>query len=223
LFNPPKNLSLFPKNISSSVCDPFFYEDLARKSGYALIAGVDEAGRGPLAGPVVAAAVILPQGIELAGVQDSKKMTARSREEAFVTISRQALGSGIGVVSHGDVDKFNVLRASLEAMRRAVLALYPPPEFLLVDGINSIPLKIPQRCLKKGDQTSKSISAASVMAKVYRDRIMDSYDETYPGYGFAKHKGYGTRRHLEILKKFGPCPVHRLTFRGVLQVDKGKT
>jgi ribonuclease HII len=199
------------------VCDPFFYEDLARKAGYGLIAGVDEAGRGPLAGPVVAAAVILPQGIELAGVRDSKKMTAKAREEAFLIINRQALGSGIGVVSNGYVDKFNVLKASLEAMRRAVLALDPQPEFLLVDGINSVPLQIPQRCLKKGDQISKSISAASVVAKVYRDRIMASYHERYPAYGFAKHKGYGTRRHLETLKKFGPCPVHRLTFKGVLQ------
>jgi len=223
LFTPPKNLSLFPENTSSSARDSFFYEDLARKAGYGLIAGVDEAGRGPLAGPVVAAAVILPQGIKLAGVRDSKKMTAKAREEAFLVINRQALGSGIGVVSHGYVDKFNVLRASLEAMRRAILALDPQPEFLLVDGLNSVPLQIPQRCLKKGDQISKSISAASVMAKVYRDRIMDSYHERYPAYGFAKHKGYGTQRHLETLEKFGPCPVHRLTFKGVLRVDKGKT
>jgi len=205
------------------VCDPFLYEDLARKAGYGLIAGVDEAGRGPLAGPVVAAAVILPRGIELAGVQDSKKMTAKAREEAFSVINRQALGSGIGVVSHGYVDKFNVLTASLEAMRRAVLVLDPQPEFLLVDGINSVPLEIPQRCIKKGDQKSKSISAASVIAKVYRDRIMDAYHERYPAYGFSNHKGYGTKRHLETLKKFGPCPVHRLTFKGVLQIDKGKT
>lgn len=223
MFTPPKNLSLFPKNTSSSVCDPFFYEELARKAGYGLIAGIDEAGRGPLAGPVVAAAVILPLGVELTGVRDSKKMTAKAREEAFVVIIRQALSSGIGVVSHGYVDEFNVLRASLEAMRRAVLALDPQPEFLLVDGINSVPLQIPQRCLKRGDQTSKSISAASVVAKVYRDRIMDSYHERYPAYGFTKHKGYGTQSHLEALKRFGPCPVHRLTFKGVLQVDKGKT
>ena len=205
------------------MCDPFVYEGLARKAGYGLIAGVDEAGRGPLAGPVVAAAVILPQGIELAGVRDSKRMTAKAREAAFVDINRQALGSGIGVVSHRHIEKFNILRASLEAMRRAVLALDPQPEFLLVDGINRVPLPIPQRCLKKGDQISKSISAASVLAKVYRDRIMDSYHERYPVYGFAKHKGYGTQRHLETLKKYGPCPVHRLTFKGVLRVDKGKT
>jgi len=223
LFTPPENLSLFPESVSSSVCDPFFYEGLARKAGYGLIAGVDEAGRGPLAGPVVAAAVILPQGIELAGVRDSKRMTAKAREEAFVDINRQALGSGIGVVSHRHIDKFNILRASLEAMRRAVLALDPQPEFLLVDGINNVHLPIPQRCLKKGDQISKSISAASVLAKVYRDRIMNSYHERYPVYGFAKHKGYGTQRHLETLKKYGPCPVHRLTFKGVLRVDKGKT
>jgi len=189
---------------------------MAREAGYFLIAGVDEAGRGPLAGPVVAAAVILPEGIDLAGVRDSKKMTAKAREEAFSAINHHALGSGIGVVSHAFVDKLNVLRASLEAMRRAVSALEPQPEFLLVDGINEVPLQIPQRCIKKGDQKSKSISAASVIAKVYRDRIMDSYHERYPFYGFAQHKGYGTRRHLESLKKFGPCPVHRLTFKGVL-------
>lgn len=223
MFTPSENLSLFPESVSSSVCDPFFYEGLARKAGYGLIAGVDEAGRGPLAGPVVAAAVILPQGIELAGVRDSKRMTAKAREVAFVDINRQALGSGIGVVSHRHIDKINILRAALEAMRRAVLALDPQPEFLLVDGINSVPLPIPQRCLKKGDRISKSISAASVLAKVYRDRIMDSYHEIYPAYGFAKHKGYGTQRHLETLKKYGPCPVHRLTFKGVLRVDKGKT
>lgn len=223
MFTPPKILSFSSENTSSSACDPFFYEDMARRAGHFLIAGVDEAGRGPLAGPVVAAAVILPEGIDLAGVRDSKKMTAKAREEAFLVIQHHALGSGIGVVSHGHVDKFNVLRASLEAMSRAVLALEPQPEFLLVDGINGVPLQIPQWCIKKGDQISKSISAASVIAKVYRDRIMDSYHERYPAYGFAKHKGYGTRAHLETLRKFGPCPVHRLTFKGVLQVDKGKT
>ena len=196
---------------------PFFYEDMARKSGYGILAGVDEAGRGPLAGPVVAAAVILPQGAELRGVGDSKKMTAKARNEAFPVIHRTALATGVGVVSHKYVDSFNILNASLEAMRRAVLALEPQPEFLLVDGIHGVPLSIPQKCLKKGDQISRSISAASVVAKVYRDRIMCSYHEMYPVYDFHKNKGYGTRQHFSALKRYGPSSLHRRTFRGVLQ------
>jgi len=195
--------------------DPFYYEDLARKDGYGLVAGVDEAGRGPLAGPVVAAAVILPHGIELAGIRDSKQMRARAREEAFSVIHHEALATGIGVVSHKYIDEFNILKASLEAMRRAILALDPQPDFLLVDGIYSVPLPIHQRCIKKGDQISRSISAASVLAKVYRDRIMRCYNETYPEYGFDKHKGYGTARHLEAIKKYGASPVHRMSFKGV--------
>ena len=212
---PPKNLPLFPETINSSTSDLFYYEGLARKAGYALIGGVDEAGRGPLAGPVVAAAVILPLGIELAGVQDSKKMTAKARDEAFPVIQRRALATGIGVVSHKYIDEFNILKASLEAMKRAVLALDPQPEFLLVDGIQKIPLSVAQRCLKKGDQISRSISAASVLAKVYRDRIMCSYHDMYPAYGFNRNKGYGTRQHLAALRQHGACPLHRFTFKRV--------
>jgi ribonuclease HII len=215
LSTPDENLPLFPGWAGPSEATPFFHETLARKAGYALVAGVDEAGRGPLAGPVVASAVIIPQGIDLEGVRDSKMMTEGAREKAFSVIQRTALSTGIGVVSHRDVDAFNILRASLEAMRRAVLALDPQPDFLLVDGIHSISVNIPQRCLKKGDQVSRSISAASVLAKVYRDRIMRSYHAMYPVYGFVKNKGYGTWAHLEALRRFGPCPVHRMTFRGV--------
>ncbi len=181
-----------------------------------MIAGVDEAGRGPLAGPVVAAAVIVPKGIELAGVQDSKKMPEKAREVAFALIHHKAMSLGIGVVSHKYIDEYNILRGSLEAMRRAVLALEPPPGFLLVDGIHGVPVPIPQKCLIKGDQISRSISAASVIAKVYRDRIMRSYHELYPVYDFAKHKGYGTRNHFKALRQYGPCPVHRMSFKGVL-------
>jgi ribonuclease HII len=217
LFIPPKTLPLFPEN-NSSKFDAFFYERLIRKAGYGLIAGVDEAGRGPLAGPVVAAAAIIPQGIQL-GVKDSKQMTERAREEAFPVVQDRALATGIGVVSHQYIDEFNILQASLEAMRRAVLALDPQPEFLLVDGIQKVPLPIAQRCLKKGDQISRSISAASVIAKVYRDRIMRCYHKMYPVYGFARNKGYGTITHVAALKQYGPSPIHRLTFRGVLQRD----
>ena len=212
----PENLSLFPENVSQSIEDPYFYETLARKSGYGLIAGIDEAGRGPLAGPVVAAAVIIPEGMELAGVRDSKKMTAKARDKAFSFIHGKSLAVAVGVVSLEYIEEFNILKASLEAMKRAVSALDPQPEFLLIDGIYTITHPVPQRCLKKGDQISRSISAASVIAKVYRDRIMNAYHKMYPDYGFDKNKGYGTRNHLAALKKYGPSPVHRLTFKGVL-------
>jgi len=215
LSTPPKNLPLFSESINLSTCDRFFYERLSNKAGYALVAGVDEAGRGPLAGPVVAAAAIIPRDVELSGVQDSKKMTEMARDKAFPAIQRQAITTGIGVISHRYIDKLNILKATLEAMKQAVLSLDPQPEFLLVDGISMIPLSVPQRCLKKGDQISLSISAASVIAKVYRDRIMRSYHETYPAYGFDKNKGYGTPGHFAAIKKYGPSPIHRLTFKGV--------
>lgn len=220
---PPKNLTLFPESINTPTCDPFFYEGLARKSGYGLIGGVDEAGRGPLAGPVVAAAVIIPEGVDLEGIQDSKKMTEKAREEAFPVILGRVLAVGVGVVSQKYIDEFNILKASLEAMKHAVLALDPQPEFLLVDGIQSIPLPLPQRCLIRGDQLSRSISAASVVAKVYRDRIMRCYHDMYPVYGFDKNKGYGTRHHLTALKAHGASPLHRLTFKRVPGFDERKT
>jgi ribonuclease HII len=218
----PKNLLLFPEWDDPSPADPFLFEGLARSAGYRRIAGVDEAGRGPLAGPVVAAAVILPPDCDLEGVKDSKQMTARAREEAFGLIQDRAVCTGIGVVSRSYIDEHNILRAALEAMRRAVSALDRPPDFLLVDGISAPPLSIPQRCLKKGDQRSRSISAASVLAKVYRDRIMSACHHMYPMYGFDNNKGYGTRQHREALNRYGPCPLHRLTFRGVPRFDQRK-
>ena len=197
----PENLELFPEDPCRTSFDPFFHENRSRDSGYGLIAGVDEAGRGPLAGPVVAAAVIIPEGVRLSGIRDSKKMTARARLEAFHVIMGQALTFGIGVVSVAYIEKFNILNASLEAMLRAIHALDPQPEMILVDGIHAVATPIKQECLKKGDQISRSISAASVLAKVYRDRIMLSYHNMYPDYGFDKHKGYGTRRHLEVFEE----------------------
>lgn len=142
-------------------------------------------------------------------------MTPKAREKAFSDIHQQVLAMGIGVISHEYIDEFNILRASLEAMKRAVLTLDPQPEFILVDGIHMVPLPIPQRCLKKGDQLSRSISAASVVAKVYRDRIMCSYHQMYPVYDLDRNKGYGTRRHLDALRQYGASPIHRKTFRGV--------
>ncbi|MGM0426850.1 MAG: ribonuclease HII [Thermodesulfobacteriota bacterium] len=214
---PSENRLLFPECCGPRERDPFFYEAWARRAGHHLVAGVDEAGRGPLAGPVVAAAVILPEDTPLPGVRDSKRMTARAREAAFDRIQEAVLTSAIGVVSHGFIDQFNVLRASLEAMRLAIQALDPRPEFLLVDGIYSVNFPLPQKCLKKGDQLSRSISAASVLAKVYRDRIMKAYHKMYSIYGFDHNKGYGTRDHLEALRRYGPCPVHRVTFKRVVE------
>ena len=216
-------MPLFPEHVISLTRDPFYHEDVARRSGYGVIAGVDEAGRGPLAGPVVAAAVVLPEGVDLPGVTDSKKMTEKARERAFPLILRGALAGAVGVVSHRYIDEFDILRATLEAMKRAVYALDPLPDFLLVDGTSRVPIPIPQRCLKKGDLLSKSISAASVLAKVYRDRIMRCYHERFPRYGFDSHKGYGTARHLEALRRYGPSPVHRLSFKGVCRSDTATT
>lgn len=215
--NSSPNRLLFPEFFGPLEKDPLVHERLARQAGHHFIAGVDEAGRGPLAGPVVAAAVVLPEDTRLPGIRDSKKMTARAREAAFDRIQETALTSAIGVVSHEFIDQFNILRASLEAMRLAVQALDPRPEFLLVDGIHSVNVPLPQRCLKRGDQLSHSISAASVLAKVYRDRIMNAYHKMYSTYGFDHNKGYGTRYHLKALRRYGPCPVHRVTFKRVVE------
>lgn len=209
------NLLLFPEIDPCSDTDPLFYESTARKHGYGLIAGIDEAGRGPLAGPVVAAAVILPPGLRIPGIRDSKKMTEKARDRAFFRIAKEALAVGIGVVSHRWIDTSNILKATLEAMKRAALYLNPLPDYLMVDGIHGVPLSIPQICIKKGDQRCLSISAASIMAKVYRDRIMQACHNTFPEYGFSENKGYGTEKHLMALKRYGPSSIHRLTFKGV--------
>jgi ribonuclease HII len=210
-----ENLPLFPNQSGIGFDDPLFIESIRRERGYDYIAGVDEAGRGPLAGPVVAAAVIMPGGVAIPGVKDSKKMTEKARETAFSIINKTAISIGIGVVSNNIIDKSNILTASLEAMRLAVLGLDPAPGYLLVDGTQKIPLIIPQDCIIKGDQLCHCISAASVIAKVYRDRIMSAYDEMFPEYGFIQNKGYGTAGHLNAIRKHGACPIHRLTFRGV--------
>jgi ribonuclease HII len=215
LIIPNKTLLLFPNQSGVGPDSPLYYESMMRERGFELIAGVDEAGRGPLAGPVVAAAVIMPHGVTIPGVKDSKKMTEKAREEAFSVITKTAITIGVGVVSHAVIDKSNILIASLEAMKLAVLSLDPSPGFILVDGIHKIPTIIPQHCIIKGDQLCHCISAASVIAKVYRDRLMGTYNAIYPEYGFGRNKGYGTARHLEALNQYGACPIHRLTFKGV--------
>lgn len=212
---PTENLPLFPDQGRTGLDDPLFHETTMRERGFDLIAGVDEVGRGPLAGPVVAAAVIMPDGVILPGVKDSKQMTEKARESAFSVITESAVTIGIGVVSHQFIDMSNILIAALKAMKMAIQSLDPAPEYILVDGNQKIPITIPQRCIIKGDRLCHSISAASVVAKVYRDRIMCSHDAIFPEYGFMQNKGYGTVQHLESLRRYGACPIHRLTFRGV--------
>ncbi|MDT8317689.1 MAG: ribonuclease HII [bacterium] len=201
-----------------SICeksDLFFYErDLSNK-GYRSIAGIDEAGRGPLAGPVVAAAVILPGGLQMPGVNDSKKLTAQKREALFDVVMKNATATGVGIAQPEEIDGINILQATLKAMIRAVDKLKTSPDYLIIDGINAIDRDIPQQAIKKGDSLSISIAAASIIAKVTRDRMMLKYDKEYPSYGFASHKGYGSKIHREAIADLGPCPIHRKTFAGV--------
>ncbi|ROR01618.1 ribonuclease HII [Desulfosoma caldarium] len=186
-----------------------------RRRGFRLLAGVDEVGRGPLAGPVVAAAVILPEGMDLPGVVDSKRVPPARREELAKTIRQAAVSVGVGLVDAEEIDRTNILRASLKAMVRAIRSLDVTPDFVLIDGPYTLPLSIPQRSIIKGDALSLSIAAASIVAKVHRDQLMLTYHEQYPFYGFARHKGYPTREHLRALRRFGPCPIHRRSFHGV--------
>ena len=189
-----------------------------RRRGFRRIAGVDEAGRGSLAGPVVAAAVILPGDCVLPGLDDSKKLDADCRARLAPEIRRRALAVGVGVVEARKIDTDDILRASLEAMRVAVLALDPPPEILLVDAVAVPGVRIPQLPIVHGDALSASIAAASVVAKVHRDGLLDALARRYPAYGFEQHKGYGTPEHWDALRLCGPCAEHRLTYHGVIPV-----
>jgi ribonuclease HII len=191
------------------------FEDLAHRSGYRAVAGVDEAGRGPLAGPVVAAAVILPRYLDIPGIDDSKKLTPAVREQLFERIRAEALAVGVGMCNSETVDRINILQATLRAMEESVRQLPRAADYLLIDGISKPSVNLPQRTIKKGDSLSISIAAASIIAKVTRDRLMEEYDLLYPGYGFAGHKGYGCASHLAAIASLGPSPIHRLTFRGV--------
>ena len=191
------------------------FEAMARRQGYCRVAGIDEAGRGALAGPVVAAAVILPEGLAIPGVDDSKKLTPAKRDQLFDVIMDRALAVGVGLGDHLLIDRINILQATLEAMKEAVLKLSPSPDFLLVDGISRVPLAIRQRTIKQGDGASISIAAASIIAKVTRDRLMMELENSFPGYGLAGHKGYGCESHMAAIARLGPCEIHRKTFRGV--------
>jgi ribonuclease HII len=185
------------------------------------VAGVDEAGRGPLAGPVVAAAVILPRELSIHGIDDSKKLTPARREELFELIVRDATAVGTGIVSHEVIDEINILRATHRAMREALGALEVAPDHVLVDGDEVPEIGFPQTAINQGDRLSTAVAAASIVAKVTRDRMLVEFEEQFPGYGFARHKGYGTKEHISALTRLGPCEIHRRSFRIVLDAAGG--
>ena len=188
------------------------YENEALSKGYNNICGVDEAGRGPLAGPVCAAAVILPKGEIIQGVNDSKKLTEKKREALYDVIKEKAVAYSIAFASVEEIEEMNILNATMLAMKRAVDGLDIPADYAMIDG-NKIPnLNIPAEYVIKGDANSMSIAAASILAKVTRDRLCAEYEKEYPQYGFAKHKGYGTKLHREMILKYGPCKIHRMSF-----------
>jgi ribonuclease HII len=195
--------------------DLWVYEKKVGEKGFSLIAGVDEAGRGPLAGPVVSAAVILPSGFHAPGLNDSKQLTPKKREIFYEKIYAGAVAIGMGIVDVEEIDDINILQAALLSMTIAVKNLQTPPDFLLIDGNYITKAKYPQQAIIKGDTLSMSIAAASVMAKVTRDRIMRNYHSVYPIYGFDRHKGYPTLEHREAIKAHGCCAIHRKTFKGV--------
>lgn len=189
------------------------FEKAAQKQGFKAIAGIDEAGRGPLAGPVVAAACIIPFGLKIKGVNDSKQLTEQSRSDLYnIILENPTILSGIGIVSHQEIDRINIYQATIVAMLQAVAALAAVPDMLLVDGLQLPHPSIPCQKIIKGDCKSQSIAAASIIAKVTRDRIMETFHQEWPQYGFNKHKGYATEQHIEAIKKWGPCPIHRMTY-----------
>ena len=187
-------------------------EEKISAEGFDNICGVDEAGRGPLSGPVCAAAVILPRGLVIEGLNDSKKLTAKKREKLFDVIKNNAVAYGIGLASPEEIDTMNILNADMLAMKRAIEALQIPADFALVDGNIARDLPVPAMPVIKGDALSYSIAAASILAKVTRDRLCLEDDKNYPEYGFAKHKGYGTKEHMDAVRRLGPSPIHRKSF-----------
>jgi len=202
------------------------FEHKALNRGYRQIAGIDEAGRGPLAGPVVSAAVILPENFSGQGITDSKKLSEKKRRALFPYIKKHAICVATGIASHHEIDQINILQASLLSMKRSVenLSQAPDfiiPDFLLIDGKFTIEMNIDQSAIVKGDSKSISIAAASIIAKVTRDGIMKKLHKKYPLYNFIQHKGYPTKAHKEAILKYGPCPVHRQTFKGVKEVING--
>ena len=192
--------------------DLWMIERECAAEGYACICGVDEAGRGPLAGPVCAAAVILPEGLEIPGLNDSKKLTDKRRRELYDVIIEKAVAYGIAFADEKEIDEINILQATYNAMERAMQQLKVKPDLALIDGNRARDFGLPVKTVVKGDSRSANIAAASILAKVTRDRLMEDLAETYPQYGFEVHKGYGTKRHYAALTEFGPCAIHRMSF-----------
>ncbi len=222
----PHRRKLHPSGIddlfsNEPACDPLFFEGRARASGFTCIAGLDEAGRGPLAGPVVAAAVALPDGLLIPGCTDSKQVSEQDRERLFDKIREVAICYSIGIVDEQTIDEVNILQATIIAMERAVDTLAPRPDYLLIDALTLPRVPLPQKPLIKGDYRSHSIAAASILAKVTRDRLMLELDGRFPQYNFQKNKGYGTREHLALLRRHGPCDAHRKSFNPVAQMLRG--
>jgi ribonuclease HII len=206
---------LLPFNDIQDQEDRLSFERSLSLQGYRRVAGVDEAGRGPLAGPVVASCVVLPLSDEYAVFEDSKALRPAKRDQLYEMLMGSDIPIGIGIVSQKEIDRLNILQASLLAMKKAILNLSVPPDFLLIDGNQPVEVSIAQKSLVKGDSRSASIAAASIVAKVTRDRLMNEYHRQYPQYHFDRHKGYPTRDHREAIMRHGPCPLHRTTFRGV--------
>jgi ribonuclease HII len=188
------------------------YERALWDQGFQLVAGMDEAGRGPLAGPVVAACVLFPPGVTLEGINDSKKISPKKRNELYDRIMSKALAVGIGIIGAEEIDRLNILKATRNAMEMAVQEMDVQPDYLLVDALEDLEIPILHKGIIKGDEKSHSIAAASIVAKVTRDRYMGEMDRYYPKYGFGRHKGYGTKEHIQAIHIYGPCPIHRKTF-----------
>jgi len=199
--------------------DIYRHDEDLRNNGFQRIAGIDEAGRGPLAGPVVAAAVVLRGNTRIKGLRDSKKVPEKERESLFIEIQDMALDIGIGIVNHKDIDRINILRASKLAMKLAIENLSELPDFLVIDAVSLPSVPIKQLFPIKGESVSASVAAASIIAKVTRDRLMLEYHNQYPQYNFNKHKGYSTKEHMELIQLYGPCPIHRKSFCKVMTLE----
>lgn len=199
--------------------DLYQYDESLREKGFLRIAGIDEAGRGPLAGPVVAAAVVFSKGITIKGLRDSKKVPEKERETLYPEILRFSEDVGVGIVGHEEIDRLNILRATKLAMQYAIENLSQPPDILVIDALSLPSVPIKQLSIIKGESISASIAAASIVAKVVRDKIMMEYHRQYPHYNFEKHKGYSTKEHLDMIRLYGPCPIHRKSFQRVMSVD----
>lgn len=199
--------------------DIYRYDESLRKKGFSIIAGIDEAGRGPLAGPVVAAAVVLKDGITIDRLRDSKKVPEKELAGLYERVRSSSLDIAIGVARPEEIDRLNILRATMLAMQRAVENLSSPPDFLIIDAVRLLNVAIKQISPVKGESVSASIAAASIVAKVTRDKIMSDYHHQYPEYNFRSHKGYATKEHLDMIRLYGPCPVHRKSFFRVMTLE----